>query len=161
MRCPRLRGKKPNAPSLHPFPCHPRTHSCPGSSTAPPRADTSMALPTMALNNIYEAGNCIEETDSIMQGALGAQRMMRAAILRQKAMLIEKRERMTDDVRAGHTLPPATQRERLRLFELISSFIYWLEQTEEMLGNAIRVLDNPPRRTRQRLNYELTNSEGA
>ena len=120
-----------------------------------------MALPTMALNNIYEAGNCIEETDSIMQGMLGAQRMMRAAILRQKAMLIEKRERMTDDVRAGHTLPPATQRERLRLFELISSFIYWLEQTEEMLDNAIRVLDNPPRRTRQRLNYELTNTEGA
>ena len=120
-----------------------------------------MALPTMALNNIYEAGNCIEETDSIMQGMLGAQRMMRAAILRQKAMLIEKRDRMADDVSAGHTPPPATQRERLRLFELISAFIYWLEQTEEMLDNAIRVLDNPPRRTRQRLDYELTNTAGA
>ena len=156
-----MRGKKPNTPSLHPFPCHPRTHSCPGSSTAPPRADTSMALPTMALNNIYEAGNCIEETDSIMQGMLGAQRMMRAAILRQKAMLIEKRERMAADVGAGHALPPATQRERLHLFQLISSSIYWLEQTEEMLDNAIRVLDNPPERTSLRLNHELTNTEGA
>ena len=120
-----------------------------------------MALPTMALNNIYEAGTSIEETDSIMQGMLGTQRMMKAAILRQKAMLIEKREKMVADVSAGHILPYATQRERLRLFQLISSFIYWLEQTEVMLDNAIRVLANPPRGTRQHLADELTNIEGA
>ena len=76
-------------------------------------------------------------------------------------MLIEKRESMAADVGAGHALPPATQRERLHLFQLISSSIYWLEQTEEMLDNAIRVLDNPPRRTSLRLDYELTNTEGA
>ena len=137
-------GKKDERTYTAPLPLPPPHQLQPGLKHSHPRADSSMALPTMALSNIYEAGDCIEETDSIMQGMLGAQRMMRAAILRQKAMLIEKRERMTDDVRAGHTLPPATQRERLRLFELISSFIYWLEQTEEMLDNAIRVLEKKP-----------------
>ena len=106
-----------------------------------------MALPTLALSNIYEAGDCIEETDSILRHMLGTQRMMRAAISRQKAMLIEKREKMVADVRAGHILPYTTQCERLRLFQHISSFIYWLEQTEATLDNAIRVLANPPRGT--------------
>ena len=104
-----------------------------------------MALPTMALGNIYEAGGRIEETDTIMQGALGAQRMMKAAALRQNIKLIEVREKLTEDVRAGPTLPYATQCERLRRCQHVNSLIGWLEQTEESIDIAIRVLSNPPR----------------
>ena len=71
---------------------------------------------------------------------------------RQKMELIEKRDRMTEDVRADFFLPPATQQERLRLFELISVHISWIEQTEALIAHTIRVLDSPPRRIREHHN---------
>ena len=120
-----------------------------------------MALPTMALSNIYEAGDCIEETDSIMQGALGARRRMKAAVLRQKIKLIELREKLTADVRAGPTLPYATQCERLRRCQHVSSLISWLEQTEESINFAIRVLHNPPRLPGSSTGFEQLATEGA
>ena len=120
-----------------------------------------MAFPTMALGNIYEAGDCIEETVSIMQGALAAQRMMKAAVLRQKFKLIEVREKMTADVRAGATLPHATQCERLRRCQHVDSLIGWLEQTEESLDFAIRVLSNPPRLPGPSTDIEQIITEGA
>ena len=104
-----------------------------------------MALPTMELGNIYEAGDRIEETVSIMQGALATQRMMKAAVMRQKYKLIEVREKLTADVGAGATLPHATQRERLRRCQHVDSLIAWLETTEMSINAAIRVLSNPPR----------------
>ena len=66
---------------------------------------------------------------------------------------------MVADVGAGHILPLATQHERLRLFQLISMFIYWLEQNEAMLDNAISILSNPPRRIRQQSDDELTTDD--
>ena len=104
-----------------------------------------MAIPSIALGNIYEAGDAIEDTYTIMHDVLGAHRRMRAAIHRQKATLKETRERLTEDIRDGHALPPATHRERLRRIAHISELIYWLEQSEEALDNAICILDSPPR----------------
>ena len=120
-----------------------------------------MAIPTMALGNIYEAGDCVEETVTIMQGALAAQRMMKAAVQRQKIKLIEVREKLTADVRAGATLPYATQCERLRRCQHVSSLISWLEQTEESIDYAIRVLSNPPRLPGSGMDIEQITAEGA
>ena len=118
-----------------------------------------MAIPSSTLSHIYEARDGIEETDSILTGMLGTNRMMKVAVLQQKAVLIEKREKMVADVGAGHILPHATQRERLRLFQLISMYIYWLEQNEVMLDNAISILSSPPGRIRQQSDDELTTDD--
>ena len=120
-----------------------------------------MAVPSMALGNIYEAGDCVEDTESIMYGALCAQRMMKAAVLRQKVKLIELRVKLTADIRDGPTLPYATQIERLRRSQHIDSLICWLEQTEETIDNAIRVLRNPPRLPGLSKDNEQTATEGA
>ena len=104
-----------------------------------------MAIPSTALANIYEAGDDIEGTYTIMHAVQGAHRRMRAAIHHQKATLKETRDKLTEDMRVGHALPPATHRERLCRLAQITELIQWLEQTEEVLANATRILDCPPR----------------
>ena len=99
----------------------------------------------MELGHIYEAGDCIEETIAVMPGALATQRALKAAVTRQKYKLTEVREKLTADVEAGTMLPYATQRERLRRCQHVSSLIAWLETTEMAISAAILVLSNPPR----------------
>ena len=105
-----------------------------------------MAIPTMAMNNLLEVGDCLEDTDAIMYGALCTQRMMLAAVRRQKARLTELRARLLADVQDGPTLPHATQLERLRRMQHIATCLGWIEQTEETINNVIQVLRSPPQR---------------
>ena len=82
-----------------------------------------MAVPTMAMNNLHEVGDCLEDTDTIMYGALCTQRMMKAAVRRQKARLTELRARLLADIQDGPTLPHTTQLERLRRMQHITTYI--------------------------------------
>ena len=104
-----------------------------------------MAIPTMELGHIYEAGDSIAETVDVMQGALTTQRALMAAVARQKYKLAGVREKLTADVEAGALLPYATQRERMRRCQHVNSLIAWLETTEMSISAAIQVLSNPPR----------------
>ena len=114
-----------------------------------------MAIPTAPLSHIYEARDSIKETESVLAGMLNTHRMMKAVVLQQKTELIEKREKMVADVDAGHILPYATQCERMRLFQLISMHIHWLDQNEVMLERAIRVLTSQTGHNHQQEEGEL------
>ena len=104
-----------------------------------------MAIPTPALSHIYEAKDGLAETDSIMAAMLNNHRMMKAAALRQRDMLTEKKAKLVADAIAETTIPYATQQVRLQLIQLTSMSISWLEQHVVVLDNAIRLLTNPPR----------------
>ena len=103
-----------------------------------------MAIPTPELSHIYEAKDGLEETESIMAAMLNNHRMMKAAALRQRDMLIDKKAKLVADANAEHTIPYATQQARLHLIQLTSMSISWLEQHVVVLDNAIRLLTNPP-----------------
>ena len=122
------------------------SHCSPGSSKGGnPRV--IMAIPTFALNNIYEVNSCLEETDNITYGALNSQKLMKTLIRQQRDKLFELRARLLADIEGGPALPEATQMERMRRMQHITTYLYWLESTEEAINNAIRVLRSNPRRT--------------
>ena len=106
-----------------------------------------MAIPAFALNNIYEVNSCLEETDNITYGALNSQKLMKTLIRQQRDKLFELRARLLADIEGGPALPEATQMERMRRMQHITTYLYWLESTEEAINNAIRVLRGNPRRT--------------
>ena len=106
-----------------------------------------MAIPTFALNNIYDVNDCLEETDNITYGALNTQKLMKATVRQQRDKLTELRARLLADIQDGPVLPQATQHERMRRMQHITTYLYWLEQTEEAINNAIRVLRCHPRRS--------------
>ena len=121
-------------------------HSSPGSSKGGnPRVD--MAIPTFALNNIYDVNRCLEETDTITYGALNSQKLMKTLIRQQRDKLLDLRARLLADIEDGPALPQATQMERMRRMQHITTYLYWLENTEEAINNAIRVLRCHPRRS--------------
>ena len=106
-----------------------------------------MAIPTFAMNNLYEVTDRLEETDHITFGALNTQKLMKATIRQQRDKLTELRARLLADIQDGPALPHATQIERMRRMQHITTYLYWLEQTEEAINNAIRVLRCHPRRS--------------
>ena len=106
-----------------------------------------MALPTFAMNNIYDVNGCLEETDNLTYGALNSQKLMKAMVRQQRDKLIELRARLLADIEDGPALPQATQIERMRRMQHITTYLYWLENTEEAINNAIRVLRCHPRRS--------------
>ena len=135
----------PFAPSSNGARCHAH-HSSPGSSTGgKPRVD--MAIPTFAMNNIYDVNRCLEETDTITYGALNSQKLMKTLIRQQRDKLLDLRARLLADIEDGPALPQATQMERMRRMQHITTYLYWLENTEEAINNAIRVLRCHPRRS--------------
>ena len=122
---------------------------------------TDMAIPSIALDNMYQAGDCLEDTESIMYGALCAQRMMKAAVLRQKTKLIELQVKLTTDIRAGTILPCATQREQIRRSQQVNSYIEWLDLAGESIDNTIRIMRSPPQPPGRNMNNEQMATEGA
>ena len=121
-------------------------HCSPGSSRGGnPCVD--MAIPTFALNNIYDVNRCLEETDTITYGALNSQKLMKTLIRQQRDKLLDLRARLLADIEDGPALPQATQMERMRRMQHITTYLYWLENTEEAINNAIRVLRCHPRRS--------------
>ena len=106
-----------------------------------------MAIPTFAMNNIYEVSDCLGDTDIVMYGAFRTHKMMKATVRQQRDKLTELRARLLADIQDGPTLPHTTQLERMRRMQHITSYLGWLEQTEETINNAIRVLRSHPRRS--------------
>ena len=125
-------------------------HSLFGCSTGSSKGGTprgEMAIPTFAMRNIYDVNSCLEETDTIMYGALNSQKLMKTLVRQQREKLLDLRARLLADIEDGPALPPATQMERTRRMQYITTYLYWLENTEEAINNAIRVLRCHPRRS--------------
>ena len=106
-----------------------------------------MAIPTAAMSNLYEVNDCLEDTDHITYGALNTQKLMKTTVKLQRDKLTELRARLLADIQDGPTLPQATQIERMRRLQHLNTYLYWLEQAEEAISHAIRVLRCHPRRS--------------
>ena len=125
-------------------------HSLFGCSTGSSKGGTprgEMAIPTFAMRNIYDVNSCLEETDTIMYGALNSQKLMKTLVRQQREKLLDLRARLLADIEDGPALPQATQMERTRRMQYITTYLYWLENTEEAINNVIRVLRCHPRRS--------------
>ena len=103
-----------------------------------------MAIPTPALSHIYEAQDELADTKSIMTAMLSNHMMMKAAALRQRDMLIDKKAKLIADAIDETSIPQATQQVRLQLIQLLNMHISWLEQHVILLDNTIRLLTHPP-----------------
>ena len=104
-----------------------------------------MAIPTMEMENIYEAGETITGTIEATQAARDDLSALAVILLQRKQQLVNIRDKLIADIERGNLLPYATQIERMRRCQHIDSLIAWLNATERALSAVLLVLSNTPR----------------
>ena len=110
-----------------------------------PTAAHLMAIPTMEMENIYEAGETITDTIEATQAAQDDLSALAVILLQRKQQLVNIRDKLIADIERGNLLPYATQIERMRRCQHIDSLIEWIEVTVRALSAVSLILSNTPR----------------
>ena len=112
-----------------------------------------MAIPTASLARLSVARHTAQETDSIMLGALGVQRLLKEAIEKRLYETIHRKANLEADAmrESGQEedqreppLPPITKRRRTETIEILRRNQIWLEQVLNTLTDSIKALEDPP-----------------
>ena len=104
-----------------------------------------MAIPTMEMEHIYEAGETITGTIEATQAARDDLSALAVILLQRKQQLVNIRDKLIADIERGNLLPYATQIERMRRCQHIDSLIEWIEVTVRALNAVSLILSNTPR----------------
>ena len=104
-----------------------------------------MAIPTMEMQNIYEAGETITGTVEAMNALREDLNAIEVVMWQKKQQLNSIKDKLIADIERGNTLPYATQTERLRCCQHIDALTEWIEITLRALNAVSLILCNPPK----------------
>ena len=110
-------------------------------STAAPQ----MAIPTMEMQHIYEAGETITGTVEAMMALREDLNAIEVVMWQRKQQLMSIKDKLVADMERGITLPYVTQNERVLRCLHIDALIEWIEMTLRALTSVALILCNVPK----------------
>ena len=104
-----------------------------------------MAIPTMEMQNIYEAGETITGTVEAMNALREDLNAIEVVMWQRKQQLMSIKDKLIADMERGITLPYVTQNERVLRCLHIDALIEWIETTLRALTAVALILCNVPK----------------
>ena len=104
-----------------------------------------MAIPTMELQNIYDAGDAITSTVEAMNALRGDLDAIEVVMWQRKQQLHSIKDKLIADMGRGNILPYSTQNERVQRCLHIDALIEWIETTLRALNAVALILCNVPK----------------
>ena len=108
-------------------------------------AAPQMAIPTMELQNIYDAGEAITSTVEAMNALRGDLDAIEVVMWQRKQQLHSIKDKLIADMESGNILPYSTQNERVLRCLHIDALIEWIEITLRALNAVALILCNVPK----------------
>ena len=104
-----------------------------------------MAIPTMEMQHIYEAGETINGTVEAMHAVREDLNALEVVMWQRKQQLNSIKDKLIADIERGNTLPYVTQTERVLRCQHIDALTEWIEITLRALTAVSLILCNPPK----------------